>query len=237
MSNILIYTACIMNTNIQNQYDNFSKTYSDNIDYDKQSNDQYYAQIDFNLTDKKLLDVGCGDGSDLKKLSTMGAVIYGVEPSSEFVTTAKQNNQNAIIKQAVAEDIPFSDEMFDIVVSKWTLQTCEDVPRALSEIHRVLKPGGYLLFLSKHPTIQYFEKIRDYGKDSNYYEQKIVTSRIYENKITLKEPTHTMQEYLNPEFLSKFDLEYYHEDFDFPASEQFHGGVYPTYFIIKARKR
>jgi ubiquinone/menaquinone biosynthesis C-methylase UbiE len=226
-----------MKTNIQKQYNDFSNIYSENIDYDKVSNEKWYSQIDFDITNKKLLDVGCGDGKDLKILSSKGAVIYGVEPSNEFVNTAKENNPDAIIKEGIAENIPFSENMFDIVVSKWTLQTCTDVPKALNEINRVLKPGGYFILLSKHPYMQFLEKLRNYGNGSNYYEQKIVTSNIYEGKIKLKEPSHTMQEYLNSEFLNNFDISYYYEGFDFPASEQFDNNIYPTYFIIKARKR
>jgi malonyl-CoA O-methyltransferase len=226
-----------MNTNIQKQYDNFSDTYSTNIDYDKQSNDLFYQQFDIDLTHKKLLDIGCGDGTDLLTFTNLGAVPYGLEPSSEFVKDAKKKNPQAIIKEGIAESIPFSDDMFDVVVSKWALQTCTDLEKVFSEVSRILKPGGTFILLSKHPMQQYFGKIREHGNDSNYFESKISTLHIFNGKITLKEPTHTFNEYLNKEFFKNFEIINFKEDFDFPASEQFHNGIYPTYFIIKARKK
>lgn len=236
MSSKLRY-ACTMKHEIKKQYNNFSNTYSDNINYDEASNSLFYDQIDFNLKDKKVLDIGCGDGSDLKKISEKGAIIYGVEPSEEFVKHAKQLNPSAIIKEGVGENIPFSDALFDVVVSKWALQTCTNLNKALDEAARVLKPDGTLVLLSKHPMQQYFGKMREYGNDTNYFEQKVSTLHIFNGKITLKEPTHTLNEYFNPGFLSKFELIDFKESFDFPASEQFHGGVYPTFFIIKARRK
>lgn len=49
--------------------------------------------------------------------------------------------------QITAEHLPFDAERFDTVVSTWTLCTIPDVAQALTEIRRVLKPGGRLLFL------------------------------------------------------------------------------------------
>ncbi len=226
-----------MNIKIIDQYNDFSNIYSDNINYDEQSNNLFYQNIDFSLTDKKILDIGCGDGTDLSNFKKQGAIIYGVDPSKEFIDSAKKNNPTGIIKQGVAEKIPFNNDMFDVVVSKWALQTSDNVPESLSEMGRVLKKDGMLVILSKHPWMQWMEKNRDFGNNSNYYEQKIVNSNIYGGKIILKEPTHTIGEYFNIDFLNEFELISYQEGTDFPASEQIDNKNYPTYFIIKARKK
>ncbi len=119
MSILLRYNRGIMiNKKIQNQYNDFSNVYSDNINYDEKSNELFYKTINFSLVDKKLLDVGCGDGIDLANFEKQGAIVYGVEPSQEFIDSAKKNNPTGIIKQGVAENIPFEDEMFDVIVSK-----------------------------------------------------------------------------------------------------------------------
>lgn len=226
-----------MKKDIKKQYNNFHDIYTENFTDDEISNRIFHKMIDFNLQDKKLLDVGCGDGVDLALLGSQGAKVFGIDPSIEFLKKAQENNPTGVFKEGVAENIPAEDASFDVVVSKWALQTSLDVPRALSESARVLKKKGILIFLSKHPIIQFLQKIRDYGHGADYYEQKIVTSNIYSGKITLKEPSHTIGEYLNADFFKNFEIIDYQEGTDFPASEQINGDIYPTFFIIKARRK
>lgn len=226
-----------MKTNIKKQYNNFHKTYTENFHQDEASNTLFHQAIDFSLKGKKVLDVGCGDGIDLALIGVKGAKVFGVDPSREFLKKAQENNPTGIFKEGVGENIPAEDASFDVVISKWAIQTSSDVPKVLSEIARVLKKGGTTVFLSKHPWIQWLQKIRDYGHGVDYYEQKIVTSNIYSGKIVLKEPSHTIGEYLNIDFFKNFELIDYKEGTDFPASEQIKGDIYPTFFIIKARRK
>ncbi len=222
---------------IKTQYDLFNKTYSENISDDEKSIKAFYNEVDFELKGKKLLDIGCGSGEDIAIFATQGAVCFGVDPSKAFVTEAQTKNSTSTIIEGVGENLPFEENSFDIVTSKWALQTSKNVSQILQEAARVLKPGGILLYLSKHPWQQYMEKVRDYGHGADYYEQKIVTSNIYGGKISLTEPTHTISEYFNNEFYSNFEMINYVESTDFPASEQIEGDIYPTFFIVKARKK
>ena len=61
----------------------------------------------------------------------------------------KIRDQRRVVEvvQAPAEQLPFADAQFDTVVSTLVLCTVNDVPRALTELRRVLKPGGRLLFI------------------------------------------------------------------------------------------
>lgn len=226
------------NTLVKKQYNDFHQTYSQKLDVQNEvSNTLYYKSLDFELNGKTVLDIGCGDGTDLKQLSSKGAIVYGIDPSEEFIKKAQINNPPGTFVNGVGESLPFEDNAFDIVVSKWAIQTSTNVPGILSEAARVLKPGGKLLYLTKHPWMQWLEKVRDYGHGVDYYEQKIVTSNIYDGAIQLKEPSHTLGEYLNKDFFDQFELIDYQEATEFPASEQINGDVYPTFFIIKARKK
>jgi ubiquinone/menaquinone biosynthesis C-methylase UbiE len=235
MSIVLVYNAVM--EHIKTQYNNFSQTYSENIDYDDPSNDYFYKEIDFNLSNKKILDIGCGNGADSVRFQEMGALTYGVDPSYEFINEAKTNNPLGIFKEGSGEQVPFEDSTFDVIVSKWAMQTSPDVKKFISEASRVLKPGGMFVYLSKHPMQQYFGKIRQYGENVDYYKQEISTLYIYEGKITLHEPTHTFNDYLNDEFFKNFELLSFIEQSDFPASERFNNGIYPTFFVVKARKK
>ena len=54
---------------------------------------------------------------------------------------------SAMVLRAPAEDLPFEDDTFDVVVSTLVLCGVDDQPRAVREIRRVLRPGGRFLFL------------------------------------------------------------------------------------------
>ena len=60
---------------------------------------------------------------------------------------AGQHGPEAKVLRAPAEDLPFDDDSFDVAVSTLVLCGVDDQPRALRELHRVLRPGGRLLFI------------------------------------------------------------------------------------------
>ncbi|MFT5280641.1 MAG: ubiquinone/menaquinone biosynthesis C-methylase UbiE [Flavobacteriaceae bacterium] len=223
---------------IKEQYNKFHETYTKNFNQDEFSNKTFYSKIDFlDLKNKNILDIGCGDGVDLALLSNYGAHVFGIDPSIKFIKKAIKNNPLGMFEQGVGEHLPYKDKTFDLILSKWALQTSTNIPKILGEVARVLKKGGVFILLSKHPMIQFLQKIRDNGNGVNYYNQKIVTSNIYNNKIKLREPSHTFNEYLNPEFLKNFEIIDFQEETDFPASEQLNNNIYPTFFIVKALKK
>lgn len=227
--------------NISEQYNSFSKTYSDNLEIqDEIGNRRFYEFLSsIELKNKTILDIGCGDGTDIVNFQKMGALPFGIEPSEEFVKSAKEKSPHSTILVGKGEALPFPDKNFDIVVSKYALQTSSDAPKILDEAARVLKTDGHFIFLSKHPIRQFLEKINTYGQSENvnYFDQKIVDSFIYEKKIHLREPSHTLSEYFSKDVLKNFDLVDFMEDSDFPASEQINNYVYPTFFVAKFRRR
>lgn len=229
---------------IASQYDNFSKEYSEDTEVQDEIGNQRFYEIlgSVELKDKNLLDVGCGDGSDLLRFNNMGAISSGIEPSEEFIKLAKEKNPDSIIEVGKGESLPFEDNSFDIVVSKYAMQTSTNVPKIFQEVARVLKPEGYFVFLSKHPFRQFLEKIETHKREGNennadYFKQEIVDSFIFEKTIQLKEPSHILSEYFSPEILKDFDLQDFREDKDFPASEQINDMVYPTFFVAKYQRR
>jgi len=226
-----------METHIQHQYNDFHEVYTEKFTHNELSNTLFHEAFNFNVKGKKILDVGCGDGVDLAIFEQQGAKVFGIDPSSEFIAKAQTNNPTGIFKKGVGEALPCEDAKFDIVISKWAMQTSTDVPAVLREMARVIKKNGTLIYLTKHPFLQFLEKVRDNGHGVDYYQQQIVTSNIYSGSIVLKEPTHTMGEYLNGDFFSNFELLDYYEGAEFPASEQLNGDTYPTFFMVKARRK
>lgn len=224
---------------LSKQYNDFADTFA-HLAYSGQdpetsnlvSLQKFYSLLSFIHPGQKLLDVGCGTGTDMEHYKKLGATVYGTDPSEEMVKIASEALPDSAIKVLDSNTIPFEDGFFDIVLSKYALQTADDLQPIFNEIDRVLKSGGILMYLVTHPFRQYFER-RD---NSNYFEQKIVDSHVFKEQITFKEPTHTFNEYLNSDFLSKFEIQHFEECWD-PSAEQIEGAKYPGFFILLARKK
>lgn len=228
-----------MRGNLAEQYNNFAHEYSLGVPtQDMRSNSLFYKTLaGIDLGGKKLLDIGCGDGTDLMNFQRMGAVPYGIDPSHEFIAIARDRLPGLQLLVGRGESVPFEDNSFDVIVSKYALQSSEDVPAILCEAARLLQRGGDFIYLSKHPIRQFLEKIYSNNSKADYFEQQIVDSFIYNRTIQLHEPTHTLAEYLSAEMLKSFDLVNFIEDYDFPSSEQLGGHTYPTFFIVHFKRR
>jgi SAM-dependent methyltransferase len=88
-----------------------------------------------------ILDIGCGNVELLKLLSQAGHCVSGVDASPIRV-----NNHSDLIELTVgfAENVPFHSERFDIILALECLEHVADLDRTLSEMLRLLKPGGLL---------------------------------------------------------------------------------------------
>jgi ubiquinone/menaquinone biosynthesis C-methylase UbiE len=70
--------------------------------------------------DDRVLDVGCGTGVLLEALSstTPGTKLAGVDPSEDMLALARERvDGTVVLKQSYAEELPFPDEVFDVVIS------------------------------------------------------------------------------------------------------------------------
>ena len=222
---------------LSKQYNEFAKKFSDVHDVGENSNRDnrkvFYDQLSFIKPGMKLLDLGCGDGLDLVYYKKLGAKIYGLDASEELLEIAKKRLPSENIQLGFFEKIPFQNDFFDVVLSKYAIMTSADMGPIFKEIFRVLKPGGTMMYLVTHPFRQYLEKRES---QADYFEQKVIDSHILNNAITVKEPSHTLNEYLSKQFSEDFDVQFYQEYWD-AAAEQIDGKKYPGYFILIARKR
>lgn len=219
------------------QYNNFADNFSKYHDLGENSNrfnrEVFYSHLDFLKQGMKLLDLGCGDGTDLVYYKKIGADIYGLDASEKLLEIARQKLPDGKLKASLFENMPFEDNFFDVVLSKYAIMTSADMKPVFKEIHRVLKSGGIMMYLVTHPFRQFFEKKEE---KTDYFEQKIVDSHILGSTVTVKEPTHTMTEYLNDFLFKNFDIQSYDERWD-KAAEFIDGKKYPGFFILKAKKR
>jgi len=99
--------------------------------------------------DSLILDLGCGAGPVLKKLSRYNYSLIGVDYSYDMLEHAR-NNLGELCKDiplisSDCEHTPFTDNSFDCVICLGVISYAESIDGALKEIYRILKPGGTLI--------------------------------------------------------------------------------------------
>ena len=225
-----------MNEKLLKQYNVWAESYDVNtMKYDKESRKNFYSFFEFETSGKKLLDIACGSGYDLIYYrDTLKADIYGVDASEEQVTLANKRLGENCVCVGYDYSLPYEDDSFDIIVSKYAPQGFEDIASFYKEVNRVLKPGGYFLILTTHPMRHFMEKTE---KPRDYFKKEIVTSWIYDHTLPLKEYSYTLNDYLSPYFIQHFNLERFEEIGDDVSAESINNERYPAYFIYRARKK
>lgn len=114
----------------------------------------YYRDAFFELLPpalRRTLDVGCGEGRVSRDLAARGYDVTGLDASRTLVEAARGEDVDGNYVLGDAEDLPFADASFELVVSYNSLMDVDDMPRAVSEIGRVLAPDGVLCACITHP--------------------------------------------------------------------------------------
>ncbi len=225
-----------MNNLLSKQYNKWFEDHDTlTLSYDQESRKSFYSFFNFETKGKKLLDVACGSGHDLKYYQdVMSCDVYGIDASDGEVELANKRLGKDAVKVGFSNSLPYEDASFDIVVSKYGAQTFEDIEAFYKEVTRVLKPGGHFVLLATHPMRHFCEKTE---KPRNYFKKETVTSWIYNHTLPLQEISHTMNEYLSPFFFAHFILDQYIEEYDDISTEHVDNEKYPGYFIFRARKK
>jgi SAM-dependent methyltransferase len=118
---------------------------------------------------KRLLEVGCGMGTDLLQFARGGARVTGVDLTRRSVETSRHHlklyGQTGDFALNDAENLPFKDDSFDVVYSNGVLHHTPDTAGAVREIHRVLRPGGLarVMLYHRHSWNYWFEIILHRG--------------------------------------------------------------------------
>lgn len=128
-----------------------------------------------------VLDLGCGAGhvSFAVAPHAQSVTAYDIAPQmlATVVLAARERGlTNVTTEEGPAEALPFADATFDWVMSRFSAHHWHDVPRALKEVRRVLKPAGRVIFVdvvsADHPLfdthLQAAELLRDGSHVRNY---------------------------------------------------------------------
>jgi ubiquinone/menaquinone biosynthesis C-methylase UbiE len=97
----------------------------------------------------RVLEIGGGTGANLPYYGPAVTELTITEPDPHMLRWLERRvdgSDGVRVLRAPAEDLPFDDASFDVVVSTAVLCSVDDQPRAVRELRRVLRPGGLLLF-------------------------------------------------------------------------------------------
>ncbi len=89
---------------------------------------------------ERALDVAAGTGSITRRLQQAGARVVSLDQSAAMLAAATSRGATAV--RAGGERLPFADGAFDVVTFGYLLRYVDDLPAALGELARVLRPGG-----------------------------------------------------------------------------------------------
>ncbi|TLD41828.1 MAG: Methyltransferase domain [Candidatus Jettenia ecosi] len=114
----------------------------------------------FDLKGKKVLEIGFGMGTDHLSLAKQGGIMHGVDLTPRNLEIIRKRFEIYGLKSELlvsdAENLPYDDNLFDVVYSFGVIHHSPDTQRVISEIHRVLKPGGKCWITVYHKNSIFF---------------------------------------------------------------------------------
>ncbi|KKU90754.1 hypothetical protein A3C32_03635 [Candidatus Daviesbacteria bacterium RIFCSPHIGHO2_02_FULL_41_14] len=127
------------------QTKNYYKTIASLEDF---SHPGFKRAVELSKEATKILDVGCGDGSKLAKLGGIRSARAGVEISSMAVEVSRKKLPQIKFIHQTNDRLPFTENIFDIVTSFFVLEHTQNPDKMISEMIRVAKNGGLIIWLA-----------------------------------------------------------------------------------------
>ncbi len=129
----------------------------------------------------RLLDLGCGGGHVSYRAAPYAGEVVATDVTARMLdvvarTASERNLQNITTREAAAENLPFDDASFDVVICRFSVHHWEDMEAGLRQARRVLAAGGRAMFIDTiAPTnpvldthLQAVELLRDPSHVRNY---------------------------------------------------------------------
>jgi len=126
--------------------------------------DRYYLVEQLVDSGERILDIGCGDGYMLGKLKDKFGELYGLDIAPSRLRAAEtkikklyplEASKFKFIEGNVDQSLPFPDNFFDAIICIAVMEHVYDIFSLVKEMHRVLKPGGYVV--AEVPNIAYLK--------------------------------------------------------------------------------
>ena len=148
--------ACGTSSELIAEKEQFSKSWYEEIEQYRYSVEPFIHSIaQFSRhKGKRVLEIGVGAGTDHLNWARAGTDLYGVDLTDRGIETTSKRLKlydcKSNLKRVDAEELPFEDNYFDVVYSWGVIHHSENTEEIISEILRVLKPGGVFLGMIYH---------------------------------------------------------------------------------------
>jgi ubiquinone/menaquinone biosynthesis C-methylase UbiE len=179
------------------------------------------------------LDLGCGSGHYCAALASTGRTVIGLDRSADQLRHARDRCRQIV--QADAAVLPFADCTFSAVAALWISTDVDDFGTVLTEVARVLGPGGVLGFYGVHPCFNgpHIEWLEDGGvrahptyREAGWHRQAPWWGYNVRRRVGMRH--HPLSELLNAFISAGLPIEHVTEQGD---------RAVPTILAIRARKR
>jgi SAM-dependent methyltransferase len=100
---------------------------------------------------RRTVDVGCGEGRLTRHLKELGHSVIGIDASRSLVAAALEMDPSMDVRIADATALPLDDASADLAVAFMSLHDIDAMPAVVSEIARILQPGGKVCLSIVHP--------------------------------------------------------------------------------------
>jgi 2-polyprenyl-3-methyl-5-hydroxy-6-metoxy-1,4-benzoquinol methylase len=202
------------------------------------------------VSGRRILDLGCGEGAYSRELARRGARVTGIDGSARLIDTARARAaavgleiDHHCLNASALEGL--ADASFDLIVASMIFMNVEDYTGAIGEAHRVLAPGGALCMSMTHPCFS--APVSDWvggkGRAPRHFAVDRYFARIaWDDRIapTFRRPTlrrhRPLEDYLSGAIQAGFVLRVFQEptptDAELEASARFEHMKRVPYFIF-----
>lgn len=125
-------------------------------------------------TDHSFLDLGCGGGHFLAEVQKLFKFCFGIEVSINGLNEAKLRAKRANFRIMDIEDMHFLDQSFGVITSIGTAEHLINIPKGISEIFRVLRPGGIFYLYAPNLEWEHMDQPQETRMERHEWE-KILT--------------------------------------------------------------
>jgi ubiquinone/menaquinone biosynthesis C-methylase UbiE len=115
----------------------------------------FYREAFFELLpqpNERTIEIGCGEGRVVRDLKERGHYVVGVDSAPALLAAAEALDPSGDYVLADAAQLPFEDGSFDLAVAYNSLMDFDDMPTAVCEAWRVLRPGSHFCICVTHPV-------------------------------------------------------------------------------------